>query len=258
MDRPPPIAWPVPDAFPALGPAEVHVWCTWLDDPQTSGPQAGASLSADEAARGAAFHFEAGRRRYVAAHAMTRGLLAHYLDLAPGDLAFVAGPSGKPALAGDAGLQFNLSHSGPLALLAVARDQPVGVDVEQRWELPDLALLEERMFTPAALRRQQRLAPEPRLRGFYRRWTQLEAVGKCRGTGLELEAASGGTEHLAPADPADGFTGCVACTRAPTRLEFFQFAQKVQSYRRATTGVTHPIIPGLPHRNPALARLSSS
>lgn len=257
MDRPPLIAWPVPDAFPALAPADVHVWCGWLDDPVSSGPEARASLSGEETTRAAAFHFEAGRRRYAAAHAMTRGLLARYLGVAPGALEFAAGPAGKPVLAG-AALHFNLSHSGPLALLAVARDQPVGVDIEQRWELPELALLEEKMFTPAALRRQQGLAPGPRLRAFYRRWTQVEAVGKCRGTGLTLEQGVAGTEHLAPADAAEGFTGCVACTHPPVRLSFHQFAPALLVTPGPTTANTHPILPGIPHRHPGLTRVSSS
>src|SRR4051812_2321719 len=161
MECSPPIIWPVPGVFPALAPAQVHVWCAWLDAPGSDNSAAIALLSEAERARAKAFHFAADRRRYVAAHAMLRQVLAGYLAggsasaVHAAQLKFVQGPSGKPDLA-DGSLQFNLSHSGPLALLAVARDQAVGVDLEQRWEMPDLAILEERMFAPAALRHQQR------------------------------------------------------------------------------------------------------
>ena len=289
MDRPPPIDWPVPDAFPALGPAEVHVWCAWLDAPGVDGPHALATLSAEEKTRAAAFHFAADRRRYVASHVMVREVLAGYLaaesaakvgvgfhtdaaavaatiaGVETGDhpviraagLQFLKGPHGKPALAGDA-LQFNLSHSGALALLAVARDQAVGVDLEQRWEMPDLAIMEERMFTPAALKRQQLLAPGLRLRGFYRRWTQLEAAGKCRGTGLELEKKMTGDEYVAPADPAEGFTGCLACERKPAQIGFFRYLKEVSSALPETTASPSLTLPGLPHRLEGLAPLSFS
>jgi 4'-phosphopantetheinyl transferase len=256
MDRSPHLDWPVPDRFPALPAAGVHVWCVWLDDPRL-GESDADMLSAVERARAAAFHFAADRRRYVAAHAALRRLLAGYLGTAPSTLAFAAGPSGKPALAGEPELHFNLSHSGPLALVAVARGLAVGVDVEQRWELPELAVLEERMFTPAARRRQQRLAPEARLRGFYRRWTQLEAVGKCRGTGLELENPLPGAEHLVPADPVEGFTGCLACERLPAAIDFLGYGPGVSSAPPGDTGSPQPTLPGLPHRQKAMARLSS-
>jgi 4'-phosphopantetheinyl transferase len=258
MDRTPHLDWPVPGRFPALAAAGVHVWCAWLDDPRLGAAGAVAALSDAERAKAAAFHFETDRRRYVVAHAMVRQLLARYLDAEVAALAFVTGPSGKPALAGETGLQFNLSHSGPLALFGVARGFAVGVDVEQRWEMPDLAVLEERMFTPAARRRQQRLAPEPRLRGFYRRWTQLEAIGKCRGTGLELENLAPGTEHLTPADPAAGFTGCLACERPPDRVDFLGYAPEVASAPPSDTAPHPQTLPGLPHPRPTLVRLSST
>jgi 4'-phosphopantetheinyl transferase len=282
MDRAPRIDWPVPGAFPPLASGQVHVWCAWLDAPDADAPGLGALLSSDERARAAAFHFATDRRRYIASHALLRQVLAGYLaaestiggTLCPdpksdarglahkappsaSELEFASGSSGKPELL-NAQLQFNLSHSGPLALLAVARDQAVGVDVEQRWEMPDLAILEERMFTPAALRRQQRLGPDLRLNGFYRRWTQLEAVGKCRGTGLALETMATGAEHLTPVDPAEGFTGCLACERAPALIAFFRYLMGMSSSLPETTASTTPILPGLPHRLEGLAPLSSA
>lgn len=258
MERTPFIDWPVPASFPVLAPAQVHVWCAWLDDPRVAGPEAGAALSAAELARAAAFHFDTDRRRYVAAHGMLRGLLARYLGIETAAVSFIKGSSGKPALAGTSGLRFNLSHSGPLALLAVARDQQVGVDIEYRMEITDIRLLEERMFTPPIRRRQQVLTPEARLRTFYRRWTQLEATGKCRGIGLDLENLVEGNEHLASADPVEGFTGCVACEREPEKMDFFQFSPQVLTSFDETTAQPRPILPGSPHRHPTFSHLSSA
>jgi long-chain acyl-CoA synthetase len=59
-----------------------------------------------------------------------RPALGRYLGVEPRAIAFTHGVRGKPALAGAAAaLQFNLSHSGAFALLALSRDKAVGVDV---------------------------------------------------------------------------------------------------------------------------------
>ena len=51
----------------------------------------------------------------------------------PREISFRYGPSGKPELAGrgDESLQFNLSHSGGLALYAISRARELGVDLER-------------------------------------------------------------------------------------------------------------------------------
>ena len=89
-------------------------------------------LDDDERARAARFVFPHDGRRYVAAHAALRLVLAHYLDEDPRRLRFERGTHGKPRLAcrtaGD--YEINLSHSGGRALIAVARAREVGVDIE--------------------------------------------------------------------------------------------------------------------------------
>jgi phosphopantetheinyl transferase len=56
----------------------------------------------------------------------------------PDRLTFTAGPHGKPSLTDRAGpvesVRFNLAHSDDSALIAVARDREVGVDVETKFE----------------------------------------------------------------------------------------------------------------------------
>ncbi len=50
--------------------------------------------------------------------------------LDPEDVAFVAGPQGKPECPATR-LRFNLGHSGERAVVALAEDVEVGVDVER-------------------------------------------------------------------------------------------------------------------------------
>src|SRR5689334_24773529 len=59
-----------------------------------------------------------------------REIVAAYLEASPDAIRIVTGEHGKPELA-DGTLRFNLSHSGDLALVAVARERDVGVDVER-------------------------------------------------------------------------------------------------------------------------------
>jgi 4'-phosphopantetheinyl transferase len=144
----------------------------------------------------------------VAAHGALRVIIGGYVGADPASLDFVVGEHGKPALRRHDGMaasdiEFNLSHSADLALVAVARARPVGVDLE-RWasdvEHLDLA---ERFFSPAERRALRALAPAPDLiaSGFFAAWTRKEAYLKAIGYGI-----SRGLHHfdvtLAPGERA--------------------------------------------------------
>ncbi len=238
-----------------LGPGDVHVWCARLDgsDPAS----ARRLLVADEQARADAFYLERDRHRFIHARATLRRLLGRYLGIHPAAVRFHYGPSGKPALDGPADrshLQFNLSHCGPLSLIALSARRAVGVDLEQVRELPDIALLESRIFSQGELNRQQSRPEEERRLEFFLRWTQREAAGKARGVGLDLDAPS--TEGLAspdasspgnsgapslsfirPADPDEGYVGCVAIEGTPSGFSVFQWSDRRLDF---------PMVPSVP------------
>jgi 4'-phosphopantetheinyl transferase len=94
--------------------------------------------------------------------------------------------NGKPRLARDPErLSFNLSHSGTLALIAVAPGgTEVGVDVERLRPRRDLRRLAER-WLPAADAAAIAAAGDEALEAvFYAAWTRHEARVKCTGAGL--------------------------------------------------------------------------
>lgn len=164
-----------------------------------------------------------------------------YLAQDPASLVFSYGQYRKPALAlptGERSLQFNLSHSGSLGLLAVTRGRQVGVDVEEVRDLPDLYLIEDRLFAPHELAHQQSRPPEERQLEFFRRWTQREALGKARGTGLDSAApiatdsvpASShvlDTWAMRPVEPAAGYVGTVAFAGGPARLGCYRWDESL-------------------------------
>jgi 4'-phosphopantetheinyl transferase len=178
-----------PASLPALGEHAVHVWRVALDDESRVGGAWGL-LSSEERARADRLHADAHRRRYVLAHGALRALLAAYLDAAPSAISYTLGAHGKPALAVRdgvrAGVEFNLSHSRDIALVAVARGQPVGVDVQHWSDSVEHLRLAERFFSPHEREALRALLHESdQLSGaFFAAWTRKEAYVKATGYGI--------------------------------------------------------------------------
>lgn len=160
---------------------EVHLWQGLLDQM----PQSGAVLSSPEHGRAERLHRSQDRERFIAGRAWLRATLARYLDVAPQALCLIEGRHGKPLLA-DGSLHFNLSHSGGVALLAVCRASPVGVDVEAMQPMADCDAIARRHFAAAEVERWAALPAADRLAAFYRCWTRKEAYVKALGGGLSV------------------------------------------------------------------------
>jgi 4'-phosphopantetheinyl transferase len=143
-------------------------------------PLAGADaarnlLSEEEIARANRFKFEEDRVRWSVARSALRLVLSKYAGGDPMHIDFRYGEHGKPALIRGGDIEFNLSHAGDWALIAVTRAVPVGVDIERIREKIDMAPLLERLGEsnlPAA--RDE----------LYQRWTQREARSKAAGGAL--------------------------------------------------------------------------
>ena len=111
-------------------------------------------------------------------------LLAPHLAVPAACVRIERDAHGKPHVQ-DAALQFNLSHSGDAALLAIARNVALGVDLEQlgRRERPVLALA-QRFFDPAEASALAALPPQRQQSAFLELWCCKEAVLKALGRGL--------------------------------------------------------------------------
>jgi 4'-phosphopantetheinyl transferase len=178
-----------PASIPALAERAVHVWRVALHD-EARVEASRRLLSPEEHARAHRLHDAAQRRRFVIAHAALRALLAGYLDAAPSAITYVLGAHGKPALAARdgvrSGVEFNLSHSEDIALVAVARGQPVGVDVQHWSESVEHLRLADRFFS---LREREALRAltheaEQVAGAFFAAWTRKEAYVKATGYGI--------------------------------------------------------------------------
>lgn len=168
---------------------EVHLWRVDLSVLAHEEQRWGQILSADELARAARFHFSRDRQNFTATRAFLRRILASYLASDPKEFVFLYSEKGKPFLSpahpGNQ-LEFNVSHSGAIALLAFARRRMLGVDVEQVRENFDHQTIAQRFFSQEELRQLALLAPSEKSRGFFRCWTRKESYIKAQGSGLSL------------------------------------------------------------------------
>lgn len=204
---------------PRLGRGEMHVWSVPLALPAEDIPALSRVLSAQERARADRFQLPADRRRFMVSRYALRSVLGAYARLSPRSLEFRYGSQGKPYLAGD--LHFNLSHSGRLALIAVCRGEPVGVDVEYADRAPDAMYEMIDAFLSAAERRHLLGLPvEQHREAFFRCWTRKEALIKAVGAGLlsvapdfHEDIRADGRWSLTYVEPAAGYVGAVAVRR---------------------------------------------
>lgn len=149
-----------------------------------------ALLDTAERSRAAAFVFDLDRNRFVQAHGYLRRRLGVFLGLAPERVPIVAPKDDKPFVEGRP-IDFNLSHSGPLAVLAIADDQQVGVDVELLdWSQRFAEDLEGLAQSTLTAQEREALDASPgaaRIRRFFAFWTAKEARMKLTGEGFRLD-----------------------------------------------------------------------
>lgn len=188
-DAPSSVIWRRPlDVF-TLSRGNVHIWRAALDLDAAVARQLGHTLSANELVRADRFHFAKDRRRFVARRGILRSILGQYLGAAPQNLRFDTNPYGKPALIDQLGTDavwFSLSHSGGLALIAVARAQEVGVDLEQLDNRVEVHQIARRFFAPREITAIRSLPRSDQAVAFFACWTRKEAYIKARGQGMSI------------------------------------------------------------------------
>ncbi len=122
------------------------------------------------------------QRRYIICQGMLRVILAKYLALKPEEIKFKNGKYGKPYLNHDTNINFNVSHSHEMALIAVALNQEIGIDIEYHSKR-NIDGIAEKMFSAAEIARVHQ-AKTNKIAVFYEIWTGKEAFIKAIGMGL--------------------------------------------------------------------------
>ncbi len=170
---------------PALQADCVDVWRIDLDGTSEEVERQRERLCPEELERARRFHFSRHRTRYVIAHGALRGILSRYVQIAPSEVRFRHNAHGKPFLA-TGSIQFNLTHSHDLALVAVTSNRKIGVDVE--WIRQDIEYeqIARRFFSPIEAERLNRCPESERPSAFFHCWTRKEAWIKAKGQGFSI------------------------------------------------------------------------
>ncbi len=132
-------------------------------------------------------HVWLGSLKRQAGHSQLCVLLARYLGVTPRRIRLGRESNGKPILispAREPPLCFSVSHSKDRVLYALTRGGEVGVDVERFRPGLDWSGLADRFFAPEEARRLRRAGRWAGRAGFYRLWTQKEAMAKADGANL--------------------------------------------------------------------------
>ena len=188
-----------------LRPGVVQVWQVPLGPP-TWTIDHWSLLSEDERSRAKRLVDQVHQQRFVAARAWARRIIAYSMDEQPGRIRFEQGEHGKPRVGEPPGaIEFSLSHSGDIALLALSSNAMVGVDVERHDRKVEYREIAERFFSPAENEVMKGLSHDPVLlaEAFFTCWTRKEAYVKATGYGLsrglshfDVTVAPGGRPRL--------------------------------------------------------------
>ncbi|NEQ99478.1 MAG: 4'-phosphopantetheinyl transferase superfamily protein [Cyanothece sp. SIO2G6] len=199
-----PRKWPISQPFhcPDISTGKVQVWRVNLDCTETVKTKLYSYLSADERDRAARFKFDHHRHHFIAARGFLRLILATSLNQPPASLMIEYGDRGKPFLSTPPQnskfnpqpstlplrptppLHFNVSHSDGVALYAISRDRPVGIDIEAIRTVSSITDLAQRFFFAEEAAVIQNLQPPQQEIAFFRGWTRKEAYLKATGDGL--------------------------------------------------------------------------
>lgn len=184
----------MPSAAPLipLPSGEIHLWLCFHGDAGSAALTAAcrALLTTQELSKQERFHFARDRHRYLLTRTLVRSVLSRYAPVQPQAWRFATGPFGRPRIdapiAEEAlGLDFNLSHTDGLIVLALARNIELGVDAENVGRKASLDVADH-FFSPAEATALGALPPALQAERFFELWTLKESYIKARGMGLQI------------------------------------------------------------------------
>ena len=180
-----------------IKPDEIQVWINHCSDSDQLAGKAISFLSTAEIKRANAFHFNEDRKRYVQAHALLRLILCEYTGIQPQNIDYEIGTHGKPRLASENPVYFNLSHTKEMIAVAVSLEQNIGIDIEKQADITDIDSVAHQFMSQEEYNEMSCLKAEAKKDYFYQCWVQKEALVKASGRGID--------DHLRTFSVMDGF-----------------------------------------------------
>lgn len=168
-----------------LSDKKIHVFLLELD--LFNGDNLYVYLPEDEAKRAARLKIEEKKNQFVISRGILRLLLSNCLQKKPEKINFLYGQHCKPAIEdkyNNKSVEFNVSHSGGYALIAITLDNKVGVDIEKINHEIDYQSLSDRFFSGKENDELRSLDENEKLDAFYRAWVRKESFIKATGKGI--------------------------------------------------------------------------
>ncbi len=171
---------------------EVHLWIAMDDQCNRSEllKQYHQLLNQSEKEQHQRFHFERHRNQYLITRALLRSTLSLYVPTVfPQDWCFYRNQYGKPYIQTDfiaEPLNFNLSHTQNMVVLAVTRHCEIGVDVEYTQRENNTIDIAESYFSSEETRALFQLDESLQHNRFFDLWTLKEAYIKACSMGLSI------------------------------------------------------------------------
>lgn len=175
-----------------LDPAKVDLWFTFyagIRDERLLAEYM-CLLTDEERAQQQRFYFERDRHRYLVTRALVRTVLSKYAPIAAPDWVFSKNDHGRPEIANDHALartlSFNLTHTHGLIILAVTREQAIGVDAENISVRQPTLGIADRFFSAEEVAELHTVPANGQNERFFHYWTLKESYIKARGMGLAI------------------------------------------------------------------------
>jgi 4'-phosphopantetheinyl transferase len=183
----------------------VHIWRIRLSEIRHLALSLRARLRTDETARADRFVRPIDRDNYTAGRAILREILGSYLQTEPEQIEIETGEFGKPSVSNSmnsSNIQFNLSHSGDICVIALRRSAAVGIDVEKVREDVVVEDLANQYFAADEIAELRALPEDQRRLAFFLGWTRKEAYVKAKASGLQTPLDQF-VVTLSPGSPAE-------------------------------------------------------
>ena len=238
--------WPLPPKNIDLNENAVDIWLVGLEQSDTVRAKLWPLLNEEEQARAKRFYFDIHRHHFIVGRGLLRILLGKYLNLAPEKIVFAYGEHGKPYLPNTT-LNFNISHSYGMALLAFTQGRELGVDIEQIRPLEDAAAIAKMNFSAKEVAEYTAVPDTQKPLAFYNCWTRKEAFIKAIGEGLTCpldsfdvtlipgepaqllqvkgSAAEANKWRLQSLNPVEGYVGAIIATGQDWQLNCWQWTE---------------------------------
>ncbi|MDO8991746.1 MAG: 4'-phosphopantetheinyl transferase superfamily protein [Daejeonella sp.] len=142
-------------------------------------------LRKGELLKAARFLHSKDRDSFISRRAALRILLSRYTDIPASEIEFIAGKNKKPELRAESDkIQFNVSHSGELILIAISNTE-IGVDIERLEAGFNCTDILKHSFSEHEISCIEEASDSREL--FFRLWTRKEAQCKASSKGLDDE-----------------------------------------------------------------------